>query len=137
MPAYTHRPPAKIRVILIDRNAASNAALEQILSEESETYVMPDVVSALDWASLWPPELILLGRSIIATEGAGAVARFKKQVPGVSILIVCDTLDDDEIRQARMQGVVSTLLRPLKRDVVNSTVQELLASRPLQRLAMA
>lgn len=138
MPAYSIRECTdKNRILVIDRNAESNAALARILADESETVVMPDVVTALDWANHLPPELILLGTSVIATEGAGAIARFKKRLPGVKILIVCDALDDVEVRQAHMQGAESTLLRPLKRDAVRNLVNIMLGPRSLQHAALA
>jgi DNA-binding NarL/FixJ family response regulator len=124
-------------IIVIDNDAASCNALQQILADESETYVMPDVISALDWACHGSPELILLGRNIIAIEGAGAVMRFRRQFPDAKILIVCDALDDDEVRQARMQGVDNTLLRSLGSDGVRSKVHELLSTITAQRAAIA
>ncbi|MGZ3159767.1 MAG: hypothetical protein ACXU7H_11830 [Burkholderiaceae bacterium] len=138
MPAYSIRECAdKNRILVIDRNTESNAALERILADESETVVMPDVVTALDWASHLPPELILLGTSVIATEGAGAIARFKRRLPGVKILIVCDALDDLEVRQAHLQGAENTLLRPLKSDAVRSLVNIMLSPRSLRQVALA
>jgi DNA-binding NarL/FixJ family response regulator len=127
----------KSRIIVIDNDAVSSNALKQILDDEGETYVMSDVVSALDWACHGSPELILLGRNIIALEGAGAVMRFQRQFPDAKILIVCDALDDVEVRQARMQGAENILLRSLGRDAVKSKVNELLATISLRRTAMA
>lgn len=138
MGTYSNRECAdKNRIFVIDSDKASNEALTRILSDESETLVMPDVVAALDWACYWPPELILLGTGIIAIEGVGAIARFKRLLPGVKILIVCDKLDDDQVRQARLQGAESALVRPLSSDAVRNQVHVMLAPRPMQHAALA
>jgi len=127
MQTYPFREYAdKNRIFVVDSDKASNEALARILADESDTVVMSDVVAALDSDIHWPPELILLGTSIIAIEGAGAVARFKKRFPGVKILIVCDRLDDEKVRQAHLLGAESVLLRPLRSEAVRSQVNGML-----------
>ncbi|CAN5293706.1 hypothetical protein BH11PSE11_BH11PSE11_10350 [soil metagenome] len=125
-----HDAEARRRIFVIDSDKASNEALESILADDNETFVMPNVVSALDWACHWPPQLILLGTGVIATEGAGTVSRFKKRVPGVRIMIVCDRLDDESVKQAQMMGAESALLRPLMQDTVKDKLRMLFSRRP-------
>jgi DNA-binding response OmpR family regulator len=127
----------KNRIFVVDSDVASNEALTRILADESETLVMVDVVAALDSACDRPPVLILLGANIIALEGAGSISRFKKRLPGVKIMIVCDAQDDDKIRQACMLGAESTLQRPLNSEVVRNLVNVLLAPLATRQHALS
>ena len=117
------------RVFVIDNDDISSMALQFMLADECETHVLPSMVAALDKGRAWPPQLILLGAGIIAMEGAGAVTRFKSQLDGVKVLIVCDSLDDPGVREALALGAASTLLRPLKLEAVRHKVDAQLGRR--------
>ena len=117
------------RIFVIDNDDISSMALQFMLADECETHVLPSVVAALDKGRDWPPQLILLGAGIIATEGAGAVTRFKSQLDGVKVMIVCDSADDPTVREALELGASSTLLRPLRLETVRHKVDAQLGRR--------
>lgn len=117
------------RVFVIDSDDISSMALQFMLADECETHVLPDVDSALAKGRDWPPQLILLGAGIIAAAGAGAVTRLKEQHAGLKILIVCDSVEQEEVKQALALGANATLLRPLKLETVRRKVDSQLGRR--------
>lgn len=117
------------RVFVIDSDDISSMALQFMLADECETHVLPDVDSALAKGRDWPPQLILLGAGSIAAEGAGAVTRLKEQHAGLKILIVCDSVEQEEVKQALALGANATLLRPLKLETVRRKVDSQLGRR--------
>lgn len=117
------------RVFVIDSDDISSMALQFMLADECETHVLPDVDRALAKGRDWPPQLILLGAGSIAAEGAGAVTRLKEQHAGLKILIVCDSVEQEEVKQALALGANATLLRPLKLETVRRKVDAQLGRR--------
>lgn len=117
------------RVFVIDSDDISSMALQFMLADECETHVLPDVERALAKGRDWPPQLILLGAGSIAAEGAGAVTRLKEQHAGLKILIVCDSVEQEEVKQALALGANATLLRPLKLETVRRKVDAQLGRR--------
>lgn len=117
------------RVFVIDSDEVSSMALQFMLADECETHVLADSTSALDKGRDWPPQLVLLGAGILATEGAGIVSRLKKAHEGVKILIVCDFIDEPAVTEALARGANSTILRPLKLEVVRRKVDAQLGRR--------
>jgi DNA-binding response OmpR family regulator len=117
------------RVFVIDSDDISSMALQFMLADECETHVLPDVASALAKGRDWPPQLILLGAGSIAADGADAVTRLKAQHAGLKILIVCDSIEQEEVKQAMALGANATLLRPLKLETVRRKVDGQLGRR--------
>ena len=117
------------RVFVIDSDDISSMALQFMLADECETHVLPDVASALAKGRDWPPQLILLGVGSIAADGADSVTRLKAQHADLKILIVCDSIEQEEVKQALALGANSTLLRPLKLETVRRKVDGQLGRR--------
>lgn len=117
------------RVFVIDSDDISSMALQFMLADECETHVLPDVERALAKGRDWPPQLILLGAGSIAAEGAATVTRLKEQHAGLKILIVCDSVEQEEVKQALALGANATLLRPLKLETVRRKVDSQLGRR--------
>jgi DNA-binding NtrC family response regulator len=117
------------RVFVIDSDDISSMALQFMLADECETHVLPNVTSALAKGLDWPPQLVLLGVGSIAADGAVSVTRLKARHPDLKILIVCDSAEQEEVKQALALGANSTLLRPLKLEAVRRKVDSQLGRR--------
>lgn len=117
------------RVFVIDSDDVTGMALQFMLADECETHVLPDIDSALAKGRDWPPQLILLGAGSIVADGAASVTRLKTQHANLKILIVCDCLEQEEVKQALALGANSTLLRPLTLETVRRKVDAQLGRR--------
>lgn len=117
------------RVFVVETDEVSAMALQFILADENETHVLPGVDAALAKGVDWPPNLILLGAGIVASDGAQVVSRFKTQWPALKIVIVADSSDEPAVKAAQAEGADSVLLRPLKLENVRRKVDTQLGRR--------
>ncbi len=117
------------RVFVVEADEVSAMALQFILADENETHVLPDVAAALAKGVDWPPNLILLGAGIVASDGAQVVAKFKAEWPALKIVIVADSADEPAVKAAQAGGADSVLLRPLKLENVRRKVDTQLGRR--------
>jgi response regulator of citrate/malate metabolism len=94
-----------------------------------ETHVLMSATEALAKAATAPPELILLGVSVLETEGVEVVTQLKTAIHDVRILIVCFDADEPVVKAALGLGATSTLLRPLKLENVRRKVDSQIGRR--------
>lgn len=117
------------RVFVIDNDDVVSAGLQFMLADEMETHVFATPDEAIAKAANWPPELALLGASMLEMEGAGIVTRLREALPELRILIVCFNADEPVVKEALALGANSTLLRPLKLENVRRKVDAQLGRR--------
>lgn len=109
----TQRSVENKRVFVIENDEINSMALQFILADENETHTLPRVDAAIDKAHEWPPHLVLLGMGIVRSEGTSTIGRIKAEMNGVKILLVCDSIDDEKVKEALAHGADGTLLTPL------------------------
>ncbi len=117
------------RVFVVDNDDVVSTALQFMLADEMETHVLMSAGEALAKAASTPPELILLGLSVIEAEGAAVVTQFKNSIADVRILVVCFDADEPLVKEALSLGAASTLLRPLKLENVRRKVDAQIGRR--------
>lgn len=121
------------RVFVVDNDDVVSMALQFMLADEMETHVLADSAEALAKGRSAPPDLLLLGAGVLASEGVDVVTRLKEGLGGVKMLVVCSDADDEEVKAALALGAESTLLRPLKVETVRRKVDTQLGRRtPLE-----
>ncbi len=117
------------RVFVIDGDDVVSAGLQFMLADEMETHVFATPAEALAKAIAWPPELAIVGISVLEQEGAAVVTRLRDAMPGLRILIVCFDADEPLVKDALELGANSSLLRPLKLENVRRKVDAQLGRR--------
>ncbi|MBU0604460.1 MAG: response regulator [Gammaproteobacteria bacterium] len=121
------------RVFVVDNDEVVGMALQFMLADEMETHVLQGSAEALSKGAAAPPDVLLLGSGVLASEGVDVVTRLKAGLPGVKILLVCLDAAEDDVRAALALGADSTLLRPLKVENVRRRVDTQLGRRtPLE-----
>jgi len=125
----TQRAVENRRVFVIDSDDVVTAGLQFMLADEMETHVFGTPAEALAKALNWPPELVLLGASVLEQEGAAVVTRLRDALPTLRILIVAFDAEEALVKEALALGAVSTLLRPLKLENVRRKVDSQLGRR--------
>ncbi|MBD5803341.1 hypothetical protein AZOA_27770 [Azoarcus sp. Aa7] len=109
----TQRAVENKRIFVVDDDEVSGIALQFMLADENETHVFEALDAALDKASAWPPQLILLGRGLCVGQEAALIARIKANLAGVKILLVCDACSAPDVAMLRASGADGILTRPL------------------------
>lgn len=117
------------RVFVVDNDDVVGTALQFMLADEMETHVVTEAAAAMEKGRAFPPQLILLGAGVIASEGAGVVTQFKAQLAGVKILVVCESADEPAVKEAMALGAEGALTRPLKLETVRQKVDAQLGRR--------
>ncbi|HSD36017.1 MAG TPA: response regulator [Rhodocyclaceae bacterium] len=117
------------RVFVVDGDDVVSTALQFMLADEMETHVLMSAAEAIAKARTSPPELVLLGASVLEGEGADVVTQLKAAVPDVRILVVCFDADEPAVVSALALGASSTLLRPLKLENVRRKVDAQIGRR--------
>ena len=117
------------RVYVVDSDDIVSTALQFMLADELETHVLLSGTEALTKASSAPPELILLGVSVLEAEGVAVVTRLREAISGVRLLIVCLDSDEALVQQALALGANSILERPLKLETVRRKVDAQIGRR--------
>ena len=110
------------RVFVIDEDEINRAALQFMLADDNETHEMASVADALVKGARLPPDLVLLGVSLMAKGGTPLLAHLRAAWAGVRILAVCETADIACVAAARQAGADDTLARPLKIEAVRRKV---------------
>ncbi len=117
------------RVFVIDGDDVVSAGLQFMLADEMETHVFATPAEALAKAVAWPPELAIVGISVLENEGAAVITRLREAIPELRILIVCFDADEPLVKEAIELGANSSLLRPLKLENVRRKVDAQLGRR--------
>lgn len=122
----TQRSIENKRVFVIENDEINSMALQFILADENETHTLPRVAVAVDKAREWPPHLVLLGIGLVRSEGAAVISQIKAAMNSVKILLVCDSADDEKVKDALANGADGTLLTPLTIEGVRRKVNSAL-----------
>lgn len=117
------------RIFVVDTDEVSRAALQFMLHDENETHELADLNDAYAKAETGKPDLILLGSGIVAASGAGVLPQLVEHFPGVRILLIAESDDDDMIRQARKAGAHGVLRKPLRIEMVRDKVDIMLGRK--------
>jgi len=118
------------RVFVIDEDEINRAALQFMLADDNETHELASVGEALRKGQILPPDLVVVGVSVLAKGGAPLLAQLRGAWSRARLLAMCETSDIACIAAARQAGADDTLARPLKLETVRRKVDRLLG-RPV------
>lgn len=125
----TQRAVENKRIFVIDDDDVSGIALQFMLADENETHVFGELDAALDKASAWPPQLVLLGHGLCGGWEGGLIAHLRANLGGVKILLVCDAASAPDVAALRAYGADGLLTRPLDLATVRRKVDTQLGRR--------
>jgi DNA-binding NtrC family response regulator len=114
------------RIFVIDEDEIDRAALQFMLADENETHEFAAVEAAKAKGHAWPPDLVLLGASLLARGRAPLVQGLRSEWTGVKVIAVCETADIASIAAAKACGADDALPRPFKLEYVRRKVDRLL-----------
>jgi DNA-binding NtrC family response regulator len=125
----TQRAVETKRAYIIDSDDVSSMALQFMLADELEVNVFATSAEAITRArASGAINVILLGASVIASEGAAVVTELLAVVPGVPIVVF--GLDGDAgVAQALKLGARTSITRPFKLQVVRQKVNAQIGRR--------
>jgi DNA-binding response OmpR family regulator len=124
----TQRAVETKRAFIVDSDDIAATALQFMLADELEVNVMASSTQALARAQGLRVDLILLGASVIETEGAQVVSRLLAALPGVPV-IAFGPMGDDSVAQALALGARSAIVRPFKVEAVRQRVNAQIGRR--------
>jgi len=122
------------RVFVIDEDEINRAALQFMLADENEAHEFAAVEAALAKGEQWPPDLVLLGTTLVAQGGAPLLVRLRSAWAGVRLLAICETGDVACISAARAMGADDALARPFKLETVRRKTDRLLGRQANLRI---
>ncbi len=124
----TQRAVETKRALIVDSDDISAMALQFMLADELEVNVVTNAREAIARAQGAALDVILLGASVIESEGAQVVAALHAAWPGVPV-IACGPSGDAGIAQALALGARSTIVRPFKVEAVRQRVNAQIGRR--------
>ena len=110
------------RVFVLDEDEINRTVLQFMLADDNETHEFATVAAALDKGAHWQPDLVLVSSRLVGREGLELMHSLSAAWPGVKLLIICDTGDDDCRTAALAAGAIDTLARPFKLEPVRRKV---------------
>ncbi|HET7687891.1 MAG TPA: response regulator [Candidatus Macondimonas sp.] len=113
------------RIFVVDTDEIIRAALQFMLHDENEAHELESVEAALVKATDWPPDLILLGQSLLQSEGLAALTRLTTALPGAQVLLV-GSAADPILSEALAGGAHALIPVPLKLEAVRKAVDQAL-----------
>lgn len=113
------------RIFVVDTDEIIRAALQFMLHDENEAHELESVEAALVKATDWPPDLILLGQSLLQSEGLAALTRLTTTLPGAQVLLV-GSAADPILGEALADGAHVLIPVPLRLEAVRKAVDQAL-----------
>jgi len=117
------------RVFVIDDGEIDRAALQFMLADENETHEFATMQAALVKGQSWPPDLVVLGATLLAAGRGELVQSLRCAWPAVKVIAVCETADIASVAAAKAIGADDALPRPFKLEHVRRKVDRLLGRR--------
>lgn len=117
------------RIFVVEQDEIIRAALQFMLHDDNETHELPGLEAAYAKAADWKPDLILLGRSLLAGDSEAVMRDIAARLPDVRILIVAETGSDPLVQAALKAGAHGALTKPYTVESVRERVDIALGRR--------
>jgi len=118
----TSRAVENKRIFVVDADDITRAVLQFMLQDENETHDLIGLEEAYAKGREWPPDLLLLGLTIVQERGAGILADIARELPGARIVLVADAGDGATARRHLNHGAHAVLTKPLTVEGVRRAV---------------
>ena len=117
------------RIFVVDSDEITRAVLQFMLHDENETHELGSMEQAYAKAEQWPPDLIMIGTTLMKEVGIGVIADLKTRLPKAKVLIVADTATDETASSGLKAGAHGILAKPLKIETVRRKADIMLGRR--------
>jgi len=115
------------RVFVIDEDEITRAVLQFMLQDEIETHEHANPEDAFQSTNEWlKPNVILLGAAFLTARGTGLISELAEKFPGVRVIIVHDTAEEDIALAGMKAGAHGALSKPLRVEAVRKKVDTIL-----------
>jgi len=113
------------RVFVVDDDEITRAVLQLMLQDENETHDLPDLDAAFSKARDWPPNLLLLGLSVVRT-APSVLASVAQRLPGAAVLLVTERGEEKAAQVHVGNGAHGVVSKPLTVESVRRRVDAVL-----------
>jgi len=117
------------RIFIVDEDEIFRAALQFMLHDENEAHEVASLSDAMTKAETAKPDLILLSRAIVETQGIPILKDITGKIPGVKIIVVADSAQDELARSTLREGAHALISKPLKIESVRDKVDQMLGRK--------
>ncbi len=114
-------PAAPIRILVVDDHTLFRRGLTALLARDDQLHVVGDAADAgeaLRRAQELQPDLILLDNHLPGVNGVDALPGLREAVPGVRILMLTVSEDEQDLAAALRAGASGYLLKTIEGDAL-------------------
>ncbi len=122
----TSRSVENKRIFVVHNDDITRTVLQFMLHDENETHELGSLAEAYAKGVEWKPDLILLGLSIVETDGTGVLVNISAHFPGCKILLVAEPGQDAQAHSHLKSGAHGVLTKPLTVESVRRRVDMVL-----------
>jgi two-component system nitrate/nitrite response regulator NarL len=118
-------PPAPIRILLVDDHTLFRRGLTALLARDAHLQVVGDAADAgeaLRRAHELQPDLILLDNHLPGVNGVDVLPGLRDAVPGVRILMLTVSEDEQDLAAALRGGASGYLLKTIEGDALVAAI---------------
>jgi two-component system nitrate/nitrite response regulator NarL len=118
-------PPAPIRILVVDDHTLFRRGLTALLARDPQLRVVGDAADAgeaLRRAQELQPDLILLDNHLLGVNGVDALPGLREAVPGVRILMLTVSEDEQDLAAALRGGASGYLLKTIEGDALVAAI---------------
>ncbi len=116
-------------VFVIEADQVVRSALGYILSGRHETFTFGEPSDAMSKAASSPPDIVLVGVSLLGENGAETVATLAQEFDRAGIILVSDSATAPPALAALHQRAEAVIAKPITFEGVTRTVEQVLARR--------
>lgn len=131
---------SKIRVLLVDDHSLFRDGLGRILNSQTNFEVVGEATNgleAIDAVQKLQPELILMDVTMPVCDGLEATKQIKKEYPGVTIVMLTVSDENDKLFEAIRSGAQGYLLKSIRREEMLALLQGAVRGEAAISTAMA
>jgi DNA-binding response OmpR family regulator len=114
------------RVFIVDDDEIIRAALQFMLHDEFEAHEIASATLALEKSKSQSPDLVIVGASLLKTQGLETLLQFRAATPAAKILVVVDAGDTGFGGECKAAGADGFIAKPLKVEFVRQKVDAML-----------
>ena len=121
-----------MRLVLADDHALFRSSLRSLLESRDHEVVgeASDGRQAIDLAGRLRPDLVLMDLSMPVLNGIEATRQLRAEVPGVKVVVLTASREDEDLFEALRAGAHGYLLKNLEADSFFSLLERALAGEP-------
>src|ERR1017187_5161520 len=118
----TSRAVENKRVFVVDDDDITRAVLQFMLQDDNETHDLPTLEDAYAKSQQGLPDLLLLGFSVVRSQGPALLEAIGTRWPGTRVLLIAEPHQDTAARTYLQAGAHGVLASPFTVESVRQKV---------------